>query len=66
MCCLNVIFLVIYSLSSSNLFFIMFLNLSKHSKELIQINELIRAHDEIKNPSSTEVKRVAGKEPTHV
>lgn len=35
-------------------------------KELIQINELIRAHDEIKNPSSTEVKRVAGKEPTHV
>lgn len=36
-------------------------------KELIQMNELIRAYDEVKNPSSsTEVKRVAGKEPNHV
>ena len=38
MCCLDVIFLVIYSLFSSNLFSITFLNLCSIAKKLIQIN----------------------------
>ena len=38
MCCLNVIFLVIYSLFSSSLFSITFLNLCSIAKKLIQIN----------------------------
>lgn len=35
-------------------------------KELIQMNDLIQSIDETKKESSTEVKRIAGKEPTHV
>ena len=38
MCCLNVTFLVIYSLFSSNLFSITFLNLCSIAKRLIQID----------------------------
>ena len=38
MCCLNVTLLVIYSLSSSNLFSITFLNLCSIARELIQID----------------------------
>ena len=35
-------------------------------KELIQMNDLIQSIDETKKVSSTEVKHIAGKEPTHV
>lgn len=35
-------------------------------KELIQMNDLIQSIDETIKESSTEVKRIAGKEPTHV